>query len=208
MFEATNNMRRLLPLALAAAALMAAACGSVRPSKYYSMELPSAAASTAAPLKVSLLVGRILAPQLYRDDRIIYRTSATEVGAYEYHRWAEPPAAMIEAMLVRRLRAGGRFASVQSLASNARGDYILRGRLHHIEESTSGAGVTARLALEVELFERGSGAAVWTKFFSAEEPVSGKEVPAVVEALNRGLHRGLDQISAELEDYIAKHPLK
>ncbi len=191
-----------------AGALGAAGCGSVRPSKYYSMELPDAAATGAAPLNVSLLVGRVSAPQLYRDDRLIYRTSNTQVGAYEYHRWAEPPAAMIEAMLVRRLRAGGRFRSVQSLASNARGDYILRGRLHHLEEVTNGTGVSARVALEVELFERGSGGAVWTHFYSADEPVSGKEVPAVVEALNRGIHKGLDQISAGLEDYFAKHPPK
>ena len=200
------NSRLKGALVCASAALLAS-CGATRPSKYYALELPVASAPVANPLPVTLLVGRVTAPQILRDDRIAYRSSATEIGMYEYHRWSEPPATMMEALLVRRLRADSRYRSVQALSSNAQGDYTLRGRLHQFEEVAS-AGVTARMALEVELFEKKSGAVVWNNLFTAEEPVATKEVPAVVDALNRASHKVLDQIAAGVAAYFAQHPPK
>ena len=99
-------MRKALALlTLTVTAALAASCGATRPSRYYALELP--ATNTAAPsvLPVALLVARVTAPQILRDDRIAYRSSATEIGMYEYHRWSEPPGTMLEALLVRRLRA-------------------------------------------------------------------------------------------------------
>jgi ABC-type uncharacterized transport system auxiliary subunit len=185
-----------------------AGCGATRPSKFYSIDLPVASAPAGKPWPVSLLVGRVTAPHILRDDRIAYRMSPTQIGMYDYHRWSEPPATMMEALLVRRLRAEGRFRSVLALSSNARGEFVLRGRLHQFEEVAAGAGLTARVALEVELFERSSGTAVWSNLYSADEPVSGKEVPAVVEALNRGTQRALEQVTSGINAYFTAHPPK
>jgi ABC-type uncharacterized transport system auxiliary subunit len=195
---------------LLAFAFLSSACGSARPSKFYSLEVPASVAAPAdntAPFPVSLLVGRIRAPHIYRDDRIVYRSSGLQLGTYEYHRWAEPPTDMLEAMLVRTLRASGRYRSVQSLSSNTRGDYIVRGRLFDFEEISS-PSVVARVAFEIELFDQQSGTVVWTQFYSSDEPVEGKEVPQVVEALDRNVRRGFNQITAGIEQYFAKNPPK
>jgi len=184
--------------------VIAAGCGAARPSKFYQLDLPSSSAS-GPRINTDLLVGRITSPHLYRDDRIVYRVGSTQMGTYEYHRWAEPPADMIEALLLRALRASGNFRSVQGLRSNARGDYLLRGRLHEFGEVT-GAAVAARVVLEVELYSQRTGTTVWSKYYSADEPVNGKDVPAVVEALNHNVQRAIDQIVAGLADYFAKNP--
>ena len=183
------------------------ACGAARPSKFYELNIPETSANAAASprFQTDLLVGRIQAPQLFRDDRIVYRMGGTQLGSYEYHRWAEPPANSIENLLVRVLRASGNYRSVQSLRSNARGDYILRGNLHELDEVT-GSSVAARLDFEVELFHQKSGTVVWSHHYNQDDPVNGKQVPAVVEALNRNLQRALDQIAAGLNDYFTKHP--
>ena len=60
------------------------------------------------------------------------------------------------------------------------------------------------MALEMELHERASGANVWTHYYKHDEPVSGKEVPAVVDAMNRNVQRAIEQISAGLEQHFAK----
>ncbi|MBI3483616.1 MAG: membrane integrity-associated transporter subunit PqiC [Acidobacteria bacterium] len=182
-------------------------CGAARPSMFYQMDIPENSAPASAPrINTDLLVGRIVAPHLYRDDRIVYRTGSTQLGTYEYHRWAEPPADTIESLLVRALRSSGNFRSVQSLRSNARGDYILRGRLHELDEVGSGsANVTGRVNFEVELFSQKSGTVVWSKRYNNDEPVNGSEVPAVVEALNKNVQRAIDQIVAGLADYFAKN---
>jgi ABC-type uncharacterized transport system auxiliary subunit len=202
------QMRKPVMFLIAVAALMTASCGATKPSRYYAIEVPTATAGAASAMPVTLLVGRVTAPHILRDDRIAYRSTATEIGMYEYHRWAEPPATMMEALVVRRLRGDGRYRSVQSLSSNAQGDYILRGRLHQFEEVSGASGLTARVSLEMELFDKKSGTVVWTNLFKAEETVNGKEVPAVVDALNTGTQRVLDQIATGLSTYFAQHPPK
>jgi ABC-type uncharacterized transport system auxiliary subunit len=193
-------------LSLAVFAL--SSCGAARPSKFYQLDIPETSASASAPrIDTDLLVGRIVAPHLYRDDRIVYRTGSTQLGTYEYHRWAEPPADTIENLLVRALRSSGNYRSVQSLRSSARGDYILRGHLHELNEVGSGsANVTGRVDFEVELFSQKSGTVVWSKHYSNDETVNGKEVPEVVDALNKNLQRGIEQVVAGLADYFAKNP--
>jgi len=201
-------MRRFCTAFLTAAAtLLLVSCGAARPSKYYSLDLPGASAAGGNTHEVALLVGHLSAPHLYRDDRLVYRTGTTEIGTYEYHRWAEPPSDMLEAMLLHLLRASGKYRTVQRLGSNARGDYILRGRLHRLEEGNSG-GLTARVAFEIELYEQASGTTVWSHFYSHDDPVNGKDVPAVVEAMNRNVQRGLAEVAARLDQFFDSLPKK
>lgn len=202
--------RRVLSLAVLAAAVMLGCGGATRPSKFYALELPAMPAPAATgSYPVSLLVGRVTAPHLYRDDRLVYRAEGLQLGTYEYHRWAEPPTDMLEAMIVRLLRTTGKYQSVQALHSNARGDYIVRGRLHDFEEVTGqSSGIVARVAMEVELYELKSGKTVWTHFYAHDEPVAGKDVPDVVAALNTNVQAGLSQIAAGLDQYFAQHPPK
>jgi ABC-type uncharacterized transport system auxiliary subunit len=199
-------MRRTLavigiPLVLA----VMAGCGATRPSKYYTLEVPDTPSAAGHSYPVSLLVGRFAAPHLFRDDRLVYRSRSAEMGTYEYHRWAEPPTEMLEAMLVRLLRASGQYRSVELLRSNARGDYIVRGRLSALEEVDDGSPL-ARVALEIELYSPKTGTTVWSRLYRHDEPVNGKSVPAVVEALNRNVQSGLAEIVAGLNQYFAEHP--
>lgn len=200
----------VLEIALFAGA--AAGCGSARPSKFYQLEVPEVPPPATSTYPISLLVTRMNAPHLYRDDRIVYRTSREELGTYEYHRWAEPPTEMIESLLIHMLRASGRYRSVQTQRSNARGEYILRGRLHNLEE-ISGSQVLARVTFEFELYEIKTGTAVWSHFYTHNEPVSGsakdkQAVARVVEALDRNVKHGLEQVVAGMDQYFAGHPPK
>ena len=188
-------------------AALASSCGAARPSKYYALDLPAVAPATGGPYPVALLVGRISAPHLYRDERVVYRTGEVQIGTYEYHRWAEPPTDMLETMLVRSLRASGKYQTVQRLASNTRGDYILRGRLHRLEE-VAGPPMLARVTFELELYDQKTGTTVWTHYYSSDEPVNGKEVPDVVQAINRNVQRGLAESLADLDRYFASNSAK
>ncbi len=198
-------MRRAILVLLSAFVL--GGCGAARPSKYYTLELPAGQPAATTPYPVALLVGRIRAPHLYRDTRIVYRTGATELGTYEYHRWAEPPTDMLEAMLVRSLRASGRYRSVELARSNAHGDFILHGRLDEFEEVDGGA-LTARVVMEVALHDPKTSTTVWSHYYAHDEPVNGKRVADVVEALSRNVQRSLEEITAGLDQYFASNPPK
>ena len=177
-------------------------CGSGRPIRYYTIQLPPPAEPSTGAYPVTLLIGRIHAPEILQDGPIAYRTGPNEIGIYNYHSWIEPPVRMVKVALIRRLRASGRYQSVAELGSVATGEFVLSGRLDDLEEVDAG-NVSALVTMEFELVDRKAGGVVWTHFYSQTEPVQGKEVPEVVSALDRNLVRGLTEVVSGLDAYFA-----
>jgi cholesterol transport system auxiliary component len=194
---------------LAIMVLVAAGCGAARPSKYYELAPPNDLGSTriSDPLPITLLIGRLKASHLYREDRIVYSTKSEQMGTYEYQRWAEPPTEMIEQLLLRELRASGHYAGIYSLSSERKGDYLLHGALFDFKE-VSGDSVLARVTLDLELRDMKTGNTVWTHNYTHDEPVNAKNISAVVAALDRNVQRAVSEIRASLEGYFASRPSK
>ena len=195
--------RRFVSIAALAAGLLTG-CGAARPSKYYQLTIPGDAAPAAerSPYPVTLLLGPLRASHLYREDHIVYSSSGENMGTYEYQQWAEPPTEMLVDVLLRELRASGRYRAVDILRSNSHGDYILYGRLYDFKE-ISGAPLLARLTVDLELRETKTGSTVWTHYYSHDEPVSGKDISAVVAALDRNAQRGMGEVKSSLEQYFS-----
>jgi ABC-type uncharacterized transport system auxiliary subunit len=188
-------------------AYLAAGCVSARSPRYYRLNLaPVAAQSSVSPVPVSILVGRLSAPRILRDDRVVYGMSDVELGVDEYHRWTEPPTEMIEQLLVERLRRSGQYKSVQRISSTARGDYLLRGHLSSLNEIDDPAGIKARFNIQLELFDQKAGSVVWTDSYSHDDPVEKKTVTAVVESLQKNVNAGIERLTASLAQYLASHP--
>ena len=188
-------------------ACMAGGCVKTRPLRYYTLSIPPAAAPPPAqPLPITLVVGRLNAPHLLRDDRVVYAMSDVELGVDEYHRWSEAPSGMIERLLVERLRASGQYKAVQHLSSTTRGDYILRGYLGALNEVDDPAGIKARFALQLELFDVKAGNVVWNERYNSDQPVPEKSVKAVVETLQKCVSTGLEQLTGSLGQYFEAHP--
>jgi ABC-type uncharacterized transport system auxiliary subunit len=198
-------MRRLASWTMFLACL-AAGCVSARSPHYYRLNLvPATTQSNVSPLQVSILVGRLTAPRILRDDRVVYGMSDVELGVDEYHRWTEPPTEMLEDLLVQQLRHSGQYKSVQRISSTARGDYLLRGHLTSLNEVDDPSGIKARFNIQLELFDQKSGSVVWTGSYSHDEPVEKKTVTAVVESLQKSVNQGIEQLTASLAQYFSSH---
>src|SRR3981081_4294186 len=105
-----------------------AGCGAARSTQYYQLSVPSDMQQSPTNKDgVSLALGALATSHLYREDRIIYSAGPEHMGTYEYKRWTEPPAEMIRDLLLRELRASGRFREVSSQRSSNSTDYVLRG---------------------------------------------------------------------------------
>jgi len=189
--------------------LVLCGCGAARPSKYYQLTVPGtqSAAQTGDPLPCTLLVGPLLASHLYREDRIVYSSGGEQMGTYEYQRWAEPPTEMIQMVLLRELRTSGRYKAVYAQRSTSNGDFLIRGRLDDFKE-VSGGTILAKVTFDLEMRDLKSGATVWTHNYSHDEPAAGKDVPAVVAALNKNVQNGMTEVLASLDRYFAAHPFK
>jgi ABC-type uncharacterized transport system auxiliary subunit len=188
-------------------ALLSSGCGAARPIKYYQLTVPGDMTQTTESnaLLVTLLVGPLTSSHLYREDHIVYSSPGENMGMYDSQRWAEPPTEMMQEILFRELRASGRYRTVNTLRSNARGDFVLQGRLYDFKE-VSANPLVARVAVEYELRETKSGATVWSHYYSHDEPAGGKDVGAVVAALDRNVQGIVGQVKAGLEQYFAGHP--
>jgi cholesterol transport system auxiliary component len=197
--------RKIIFSALLLSLGIVSGCGAARPSKFYQLTVPrdSTAGADPAPYPVTLLLGPIGTSNLYRDDHIVYTSTGQAMGTYEYERWAEPPSEMITDALLRELRASGRYLQTYSLRSNVRGDYLLRGHLYDFRE-IDGKVLTARVAFDFELHDSKTGAIVWTRYYSHDEPVDGKDVAAVVAAINRNVQNGLGEVLGGLEEYFSR----
>jgi ABC-type uncharacterized transport system auxiliary subunit len=180
-------------------------CGAARPSKFYELTVPSdKVAADPAPYPVTLLLGPITTSHLYHDDHIVYASKGEEMGTYEYHRWTEPPPEMINDVLLRELQLSGHYEHVYSLRSDSRGDYLLRGRLYDLQEISEN-NLMARVAFEFELRDSKTGTTVWSHYYSRDEPVDGKDVKAVVAAMDRNVQSGLREVMGGLDQYFSSH---
>jgi ABC-type uncharacterized transport system auxiliary subunit len=201
-------MKYKLSWILALCAGLLTGCAAARPSKYYQLTIPgdTAPAAERSPYPITLLLGPLRASHLYREDQIVYSSGGDQMGTYQYQRWAQPPTEMLQEVLLRDLRAAGRYRAVEIMRSNSHGDYILYGRLYDFKE-LSGTPLSTRVTVDVELREVKTGATVWTHYYTHDEPAAGKDVSAVVAALDRSSQRGMAEVKAALDQYFSMHPL-
>jgi ABC-type uncharacterized transport system auxiliary subunit len=181
-------------------------CGGTRPTKYYVLDVPSPP-TTQSPtqLPVSLLVARPVASHLYRDDRIVYGSGPVELGTYEFERWAQSPADMMQDLLVSYLRASKEYRSVLRPGSNAKGDFIVRSYLKSLYEVDK-PDFVARFDIHLDVYDPKAGRTVWSGNYSHDEPIGSKTVSAVVEALDKNVRAGMQQLTSEMGQYFAEHP--
>jgi ABC-type uncharacterized transport system auxiliary subunit len=198
---------RFITIAALSAGLLAG-CGAARPSKFYQLTVPGDVTPVAdrAPYPVTLLLGPLRASHLYREDHIVFSSSGESMGTYQYQQWAEPPTEMLVDVLLRDLRASGKYRAVDALRSNSHGDFILYGRLYDFKE-ISASPVMARLTMDLQLRETKTGSTVWTHYYSHDEPVNEKDISAVVAAMDRNAQRGMGEIKASLDQYFSTRSL-
>lgn len=182
-------------------------CGAARPSTYYQLTVPGQKipAVDPTPYPVTLLVGSITTSHLYQDDQIVYTSNGAAMGRYQYLKWAEPPSEMIADVLLRKLRQSGRYEHIYPVRSDARGDYILRGHLYDLRE-IDGNVIAARVTFDFELRDTKTATTLWTYSYSHDEPVDGKDVAAVIAAIDRNVQSGLSGAAAGLDEYFAGNP--
>jgi ABC-type uncharacterized transport system auxiliary subunit len=181
-------------------------CGGARPMQYYQLTVPTETSHPEPNASgVSLALGPLVASHLYREDRIVYSAGTLRMGTYEYQRWTEPPAEMIEEVLLRELRTSSHYRDVSLLRSGSHADYILHGRLYDFKE-VAGEALQARVTAEFDLKDAKSGATVWTHFYNHDEPVSGKDVQAMVAALDHNVQRCVTEVKTGLDQYFSSLP--
>jgi ABC-type uncharacterized transport system auxiliary subunit len=186
---------------IAMAGLFNVGCVSTRPAHYYSLAPAAAPPNQGPPDGPTILVGTIATPEYLQDARIRYRTGTNEVGAYEYHRWTERPAAMVRYSLVRALRSSGKYRRVLESSSSVVGDYQIVGKLYEFCEEDNPA-IQTTISLHLELIDTRTNRYVWDRSFEHQEPAAGKNIKDVVQSMDRNLQQVVSEASAEIGRFL------
>jgi len=181
-------------------------CGAAHPSEYYHLTVPGSPRATANQnaYPVTLVLGRVTSPNLYRQDHVVWSSDGQSMGVYQYQRWVESPTEMLADGLLREFRDSESYQGVYPEGSNMHGDYLLRVHLYDFEE-ISQRPLVARVSFDGELREMKSGTIVWTHYYTHDEPVSRKAVSAVAAAMDRNVQMGVSECKASLDHYFSTH---
>ena len=195
--------RALLSVAVFVSAAVITGCGGVPKTHYYTVAMPALTPVNDPKTSFVLDVERFRAPEVLRDDRILYYQSATELNFYEYHRWTAAPADMTADLVARRLKGADIFREVRLFPHSKPGDFVLRGHLLNFEEVDYQSGGAVRVGLELALVRTRDHQVIWTDRRLATRGLEGKGVEGVVKSLNDAtgqlLNEFLPALSAEVE---------
>ena len=181
--------------ALAVMMVLAACGGAVKYPNYYTLHLPPPPdPPTPENVHASLAVREFRSPVYLRQGAIVYKTSAEQIGFYNYHRWAVDPREFLTNAVADRLRASGNFADVRIYDGRPDIDYILSGRLEELEEIDYEGGVKVRVAISAQMTNLATGATVWTNSVSEVGTVGQRDVPAIVAEMNETMGRAIAKL--------------
>jgi len=183
-------------------AALAACGGKIPPTSYYVLDLPAPEAKPPDALPYTAVVMPFRGSEMLLQDRIVYRESPSQVGFYEYHRWAEDPRTTILRSLLNQLRANGAFDRVVPFEGRTNVDYVIRGRLEQLEEIDYGGSVTVQVKVSAQLIDAGTNRPVWSDTAEATGPVSNAEVRAVVEQMSSAVRTAVSRLAEGINTHL------
>jgi ABC-type uncharacterized transport system auxiliary subunit len=181
-------------------ALAISACGSARYPAYYTLHFePSTQAPASERGTGTLVIKELRCPDYLCEGRIVYRPTPSEVGFYQYHRWAVSPRAMTAQYLAERVRARSLFVSVSGDESRMATDFVLSGTLERLEEVDDAHRVAAVCSISVQLVDTRTRAVVWSRMATERVPVEQRDVAGVVNGLATAVRATVDRLVTDME---------
>jgi cholesterol transport system auxiliary component len=163
------------------------------PAKAVLSELPTTIAD--APRRASLLVvAPPQAAQAYHTVRMAYSEQPYQLGYFRDHEWAEPPATMIQQLLVQTLERTGAFRAVLTEPDIAANAYTLRTDLLTLVQDFARTPPVLRLVMRAELLGPGGRVAA-SREFAEEELLAQRTAQGGTVAANAAVARALQAIT-------------
>ncbi|VAW65345.1 hypothetical protein MNBD_GAMMA08-2166 [hydrothermal vent metagenome] len=162
---------------------------------------PSVSADAYNARGPSIRLGPIIAAAGFDSAQMIYTRKPYQLESYAYHRWVEPPARLLEPLLMRMLEESGLFSAVVGPDTAVRTDLQLDVELLHLQQVFTAEGSEVQLALNVSLVDLARAQLIASQRFSITEPVTEATPYASVQAANRATVRFL----LDLRTFLAHH---
>jgi cholesterol transport system auxiliary component len=181
------RIRVIAPLALAAAL---AGCGSLGGPdiavKVYSPQVRVAPDPSWPAVGWQLSVATSAANSALDSNRIAVRPSPNELQTYKGAAWSDDATNLLETAVIAAFEDSGKVPAVARYGGGSRGDIGLVMEVRAFESVYAGATPDAVIEVQARLIDLGGDAVVARRFRHAV-PVSGVEVPQVVDAFGAAM---------------------
>jgi len=180
-------------------------CAKIRYPNYYvlTVPMPPSPDRRAAPTLGSVAVQQFGAPGFLREGPIVYRESPTQLGFYEYERWALDPRHAVTSAMVQTMRSRGVFRSVDPYNGTAVCDYLLTGSIDHLEEVDDGTAVWVEVALSAQLNSLLTGDVLWQGSSTKKMKVENRSVAGVVAEMSHEMGSSVEALVSSMVDHVA-----
>jgi ABC-type uncharacterized transport system auxiliary subunit len=163
---------------------------------FYSLTGPKMATEKSGGPR--LLVSELAAAPGYDSQRLAYRVSNHELRYYLHHQWVADPPRMLAELLIRHLRASGRFSEVARGERLRDPDAVLDGTIDAIEEVDLPDGWQARLAMSFRLRKPDAEQVVLRHAFDVSMPCAKRHPSEVAKTVSEILAREAERLARRL----------
>lgn len=143
----------------------------------------------------TLLVSRPEPSAGYGSQRMAYLEQDYRLDYFADHQWVDPPAAMLEPLLVQALAAHPAFGAVSADGGGIRASLRLDTVIEALYQDFRPRPSRGRVALRVRLVDLGTGRIIDTRLIEDSEPAPSDDAYGGVQAINRALGRLLPEIA-------------
>jgi ABC-type uncharacterized transport system auxiliary subunit len=145
-----------------------------------------------------LSIDRVEVETLWNDFRIIYRRSAMELNYYPYEFWAEKPDKLLRDAIYHFFNGRHVFRGVGLDPDRDNPDWVLRSRVHRLEEFDLAKVWSARLDMDLAVVDVRSGTIIQSRSFDRSLPLNRRSVADLPVALSRILTEELEALVQSL----------
>jgi cholesterol transport system auxiliary component len=150
---------------------------------------PGGRPAAPTPVTWALRIATPNAPRALDNARIAVVPEANTITVYAGARWADSGPHLVRDRLADAFRDSGRVAAISTDDSNLGADYELGGSLASFQTEYVGGTPEVVIRFDAILAATRKHQIVGTHRFEVHEPVSGKDVPQVVEAFGRAMDK-------------------
>lgn len=145
--------------------------------------------------RTTLFVAPMEADPIYNTTAMAYTTKPYQIAYFGKNSWAEPPAAMIQPLIIQTLQNTHHFRAVNGGSSIGNYDYILKTQLLELQQAFLSNTSIVHLKIRAQIINANNGQVMATKQFSVSEMTAQKTPYSGVVATNRATAVILEEIA-------------
>lgn len=164
------------------------------PTQYSLTQTPDVQSAGHHGSRIVLVMTPEAAPY-YKTTQMAYELKRHQVSYYTRNAWAEPPAQMLQPLLVKTLQQTKHYRAIVTPPVTGNYDYMLMTQILTLRANLQSCPGVYQVTLRAQILRAASNKAIATKDVTVYEPIACGSFYNNVLASNRAVAKALGQIS-------------